>query len=215
MAKKKTSTNAVKKAVKKATRVVKPASGKKVKTASKAPKVKKLQAIPVGYEKVTPYIIVNDGVAALDFYKRAFGAVELYRFDAPGGKIGHAEFKIGKSNFMIADENPGMGAVSPSSLGGSPVGFYIYVKDVDSFFSRALGEGAKEEQPVEDKFYGDRAGTLIDPFGHKWSFGTHFRDVPMEEMKAKADEMAVAATPEDSSVDSDDFPNTSEDLPNF
>ena len=215
MAKKKTSKKAVKKAVKKATKTAKPAARKKVKVAVKALKVKKLQAIPTGYEKATPYIIVNNGVAALDFYKRAFGAVELYRFDAPGGKIGHAEFKIGKSNFMIADEYPEMGAVSPSSLGGSPVGFYIYVKDVDSFFTKALSEGAKEEQPVEDKFYGDRAGTLIDPFGHKWSFGTHFRDVPMEEMKVKADEMASAATPEDSSVDSDDFPNTSDDLPNF
>lgn len=189
------------KPVKKAARALKASAKKKVKAASRTTKIKKIQAIPKGYEKATPYIIVNDGVAALDFYKRAFGAVELYRFEAPGGKIGHAEFKIGKSNFMIADEYPAMGAISPSSLGGSPVGFYIYVADVDSLFEKALNEGANLEQAVEDKFYGDRAGTLIDPFGHKWSFGTHKRDVPMEEMKAKMDEMYSASTssPEDSS----------------
>jgi PhnB protein len=176
---------------------------KKVKAASKAPKAKKLKAIPAGYEKVTPYIIVHDGAAALDFYKRAFGAVELYRFDAPGGKIGHAEFKIGTSNFMIADEQPAMGAVSPSSLGGSPVGFYIYVKDVDSIFLKALSEGAKEVQPLEDKFYGDRTGTLVDPFGHKWSFGSHIKDVSAAEMKQKMDEMYAASTT--ATEDSSDF----------
>ena len=188
------------KPVKKAARALKASAKKKVKAASKTTKVKKIQAIPKGYEKATPYLIVNDGVAALDFYKRAFGAVEMYRFEAPGGKIGHAEFKIGKSNFMIADEHPAMGAISPSSLGGSPVGFYLYVDDVDSFFEKALNEGAKLGQAVEDKFYGDRAGTLIDPFGHKWSFGTHKRDVPMEEMRAKMDEMSAASAipPEDS-----------------
>ena len=180
--------------VKKAARALKASAKKKVKAASKTTKVKKIQAIPKGYEKATPYLIVNDGVAALDFYKRAFGAVEMYRFEAPGGKIGHAEFKIGKSNFMIADEHPAMGAISPSSLGGIPVVFYLYVDDVDSFFEKALNEGANLEQAVEDKFYGDRAGTLIDPFGHKWSFGTHKRDVPMEEMKAKMDEMYAAST---------------------
>ena len=204
-----------KKPVKKAAKKVKPKIRKKVKAASRKPKVKKLQAIPAGYEKATPYIIVHNGVAALDFYKRAFGAVELYRFNTPNGKIGHAEFKIGNSNFMIADEAPGMNALSPSTLGGSPVGFYIYVKDVDSFFGKALSEGAKEEYPVEDKFYGDRAGTLIDPFGHKWSFGTHTRDVSMEEMRQKMDEMAAGTKSENSSVGSDDFPNTSDDTPNF
>jgi PhnB protein len=189
------------KPVKKAARALKASTKKKVKAASKTAKVKKIQAIPKGYEKAVPYIIVNDGVAALDFYKKAFGAVELYRFEAPGGKIGHAEFKIGSSNFMIADEHPAMGAVSPSSLGGSPVGFYIYVKDVDSFFMKALSEGAKELQPLEDKFYGDRTGSLVDPYGHKWTFGTHKADVSKEEMKRKMDEMyaASATPPEDSS----------------
>jgi len=190
------------KPVKKAAGALKASARKKVKPASRVTKVKKIPAVPKGYEKVTPYIIVNDGIAALDFYKRAFNAVEMYRFEAPGGKIGHAEFKIGKSNFMIADEHPAMGAVSPSSLGGSPVGFYLYVNDVDAFFEKALNEGAKLEQAIEDKFYGDRAGTLIDPFGHKWSFGTHKRDVPLEEMKAKMDEMYAAST-----VPSEDSPN--------
>jgi len=213
MAKKKVTKS--KKPVKKAVKKVRPKVKKKVKAASRTSKVKRLQAVPAGYEKVTPYIIVHNGVAALDFYKRAFGAVELYRFNAPNGKIGHAEFKIGNSNFMIADESPSMNALSPSTLGGSPVGFYIYVKDVDSFFEKALSEGARQEQPVEDKFYGDRAGTLIDPFGHKWSFGTHKRDVSMEEMRQKMDEMAAGATSENSSVDSGNFANTSDDNPNF
>ena len=197
----------LKKPVKKAAKKIKP-KVRKVKAASKTPKVKKLQAIPTGYEKATPYLIVSNGNAALDFYKRAFGAVELYRFDAPGGKIGHAEFKIGNYNFMIADEQPSMGALSPSFLGGSPVGFYIYVKDVDTFFTKALSEGAKEEQPLEDKFYGDRVGTLMDPFGHKWSFGTHKRDVSMEEMKQKMDEMyAPSTSDEKSSIMPDDSSN--------
>jgi PhnB protein len=191
------------KPVKKAARAVKASARKKIKTASRTTKVKKIQAIPKGYEKAVPYIIVNDGVAALDFYKRAFGAVELYRFEAPGGKIGHAEFKIGNSNFMIADEQPAMDAVSPSSLGGSPVGFYIYVKNVDSFFMKALSEGAKELQPLEDKFYGDRTASLVDPYGHKWTFGTHKVDVSQEEMKKKMDEMYAAST------------TTSEDSSNF
>ncbi len=189
-----------KKPVKKAAKGFKHAVKKKGKSAAKKTKSQKLQAIPEGYEKAVPYLIVNNGVSALDFYKRAFGAVELYRFDAPGGKIGHAEFKIGNSNFMIADEVPSMNAVSPTSLGGSPVGFYLYVKDVDSFFLNALREGAKELQSLEDKFYGDRAGSLIDPFGHKWTFGTHKVDVSIEEMKKKMDEMKeTAANQTDSS----------------
>jgi PhnB protein len=192
MAKK--SKSKARKSVKKAAKAANATAKKQVKGSSRTSKVKNIQGIPAGYEKVVPYIIVNDGVAALDFYRRAFKAVELYRFDAPGGKIAHAEFKIGDSNFMIADEVPTMDALSPATLGGSPVGFYIYVKDVDAFFARALSEGAKELQPLEDKFYGDRTGSLIDPYGHKWTFGTHKVDVSQEEMKKKMEEMRASST---------------------
>jgi PhnB protein len=141
-----------------------------------------VKPIPDGYHTVTPYLIVNNAARAIDFYKRAFGATELVRMEQPGGKVGHAEIEIGDSRIMLADEFPEMGARSPESLGGSPVSMLIYVEDVDSRFRQAIAAGAKELRPVKDQFYGDRSGTLADPFGHTWTIGTHTEDVTPEEM---------------------------------
>src|SRR5688500_13529068 len=119
--------------------------------------------IPVGYHSVTAYLIVRDAARAIEFYKQAFGATELFRMDAPGGKIGHAEIKIGDSPVMLADENPAWGAKSPEALGGSPVHLMIYVEDVDAVFQRALAAGATETHPWKDQVYGDRAGMGTEP----------------------------------------------------
>ena len=145
-----------------------------------------VKPIPEGYHSVTPHLMVNGGVAAIEFYKKAFGAVELFRFPAPGGKIGHAEIKIGDSPIMLADEFPDMGYLGPKSIGGSPVSLLIYVEDVDSVFNRAVEAGATAKEAVTDKFYGDRTGTVVDPFGHIWHVATHKEDVPMEEMEQRA-----------------------------
>src|SRR5216110_1064040 len=125
----------------------------------------KVNPIPEGYSGAVPYICVNDGVAALEFYKIAFGAIETMRFEAPGGKIGHAEFKIGSAAVMLADEFPEIGFKSPATLGGSPVAIHIYVEDVDQFAKQAVTSGAQLDKEVEDKFYGDRSCSLKDPFG--------------------------------------------------
>jgi PhnB protein len=140
---------------------------------------------PDGYHTVTPYLIVNGGAKALDFYKRAFGATELLRMEHQG-KIGHAEIKIGDSPVMLADEFPEMGAKSPPTIGGSPVTIHLYVEDVDKLFAQAIAAGAKEIRPVKDQFYGDRAGQLEDPFGHKWYLATHKEELTMEEVKKRA-----------------------------
>lgn len=150
--------------------------------------------IPEGYHSVTPYLIINGATAALDYYTRAFGAVELFRMPAPEGKIGHAEIKIGDSPIMLADEAPEMGYKSPQSLGGSPVSIMIYVEDVDTVFNRAIAAGGKEQRPVKDQFYGDRSGTLEDPFGHVWHVATHKEDVSPEEMERRAQAHTAAAT---------------------
>ena len=144
-----------------------------------------VKAIPEGYHAVTPYLIIKGATQAIDFYKKVFGATEIMRFDAPGGKIGHAEIKIGDSPIMLADEMPERGYVSPNTLGGSPVSLMIYVDDVDSVFNRAVAAGSKVDQPLKDQFYGDRTGTVHDPFGHVWTIGTHKEDVTPEEMKRR------------------------------
>jgi PhnB protein len=141
--------------------------------------------IPKGYEGVTPYLICKNAEAAIDFYKRAFGAEEILRMGEPG-KVGHAEMKIGNAIFMLADEFPDMGAVSPQTVGGTPVSLYVYVEDVDGFTKKAVGEGLKVLIPVADKFYGDRSGSFEDPFGHKWGFATHKEDLSMEEINERA-----------------------------
>jgi PhnB protein len=141
--------------------------------------------IPEGYHSVTPYLIIKGATQAIDFYKKAFGATELFRMPAPGGKIGHAEIKIGDSPIMLADEFPEMGHKSPQTLGGSPISIMIYVTDVDTVFKQAIAAGGKEQRPVKDQFYGDRSGTLEDPFGHVWHVATHTEDVSPEEMERR------------------------------
>jgi len=145
-----------------------------------------VKPIPEGYHSVTPYLSIGGAAEAIEFYKKAFGAVELFRMAGPDGKIGHAEIKIGDSPIMLADEYPEIQCVGPKSLGGTSVSIVIYVKDVDSVFKQALGAGATEQRAVEDKFYGDRMGSLIDPFGHIWHVGTHIEDVTPEEMEKRA-----------------------------
>jgi PhnB protein len=147
----------------------------------------KVKPIPEGYHAVTPYLITNNAAAAIDFYKRAFGATEVMRMPAPGGKVGHAELMIGDSKIMLADEYPEMNAHSPRHYGGSPVSLHVYVEDVDSLAKRAELAGAKIVSAVEDKFYGDRLGTLEDPFGHVWHISTHVEDLTPEEIGKRAE----------------------------
>jgi PhnB protein len=146
--------------------------------------------IPAGYHSVTPYLMVRDATKALAFYRDAFGAEELMRFEGPPGRIAHAEVKIGDSHVMLADENPGEGFVGPQTLGGAGVSLMVYVQDVDATFARAVAAGATARRPVADQFYGDRVGTLADPFGHVWSIATHREDVPPEEMERRMKSMS-------------------------
>jgi PhnB protein len=140
-----------------------------------------VKPIPDGYHSVTPYLIVAAAADAIEYYKKAFGATELFRMDHEG-KVGHAELKIGDSPIMLADEYPQMGYRSPKALGGTPVSIMIYVEDVDTVYKRAIDSGGTEVKPLLDQFYGDRSGTLTDPFGHVWTVATHKEDVSMEEM---------------------------------
>jgi len=152
------------------------------------------KSIPDGYHSVTPYLIINGAADAIDFYKRAFGATELMRMPRPDGKIGHAEIRIGDSAIMLADEYPEMGYRSPQSLGGAGVSLMVYVERVDEVFKRAIASGAKEQQAVKDQFYGDRLGTLQDPFGHTWMLATHIEDVPPDEMRRRAEKFMQGAS---------------------
>lgn len=146
----------------------------------------KVKPIPEGYHSVTPYLSIKGAAAAIDYYKQVFGATELFRMPGPDGKIGHAEIKIGNSPIMLADEFPEMEFVSPKTLGGSPVGLMIYVDDVDTMYKQAISAGAQEIKPLQNQFYGDRSGTLKDPFGHVWTVATHIEDVPPEELEQRA-----------------------------
>lgn len=145
--------------------------------------------IPDGYHSVTPYLIVDDAEAALKFYREALGAEETVRMPM-GGKIGHAEIRIGNSMVMLSDEWPDMGALGPKTRGGATSSFVLYVEDADKAFDRAVKAGAKVDKPVENQFWGDRMGSVTDPFGHKWSFGSHVEDVSPEEMKQRMDAWA-------------------------
>ena len=146
-----------------------------------------VKPIPDGYHSVTPYLIPHDATAALEFYKKALGAVELMRFPAPGGKIGHAEIKIGDSPVMLADENPEMNARSARTIGGSPISLMVYVKDVDALVAQAVAAGAQLVRPVANQFYGDRTGGIDDPFGFHWYIATHVEDVSPDELKKRAE----------------------------
>lgn len=143
---------------------------------------------PPGYHTVTPYLVVDDTAAAIDFYRRAFGAEEVYRFEHEG-KIGHAEIQIGSSRIMLSDEWPDWGYRSAKSIGATPVSLMVYVDDVDTVHARAIEAGATERSPVQDQFYGDRSGNLTDPFGHQWTIGTHKEDVPLDEMQRRFRDM--------------------------
>jgi PhnB protein len=144
-----------------------------------------VKPIPEGYHAVTPYLTVKDGARAIEFYRRAFGAKELFRIAQPDGRIGHAELEIGDSRIMLSDEFPEMGVKSPQTLGGTPITIYLYVDDVDATVRRAVDAGAQLMRPVADQFYGDRNGSVSDPFGHIWWVSTHKEDVPEEEMKRR------------------------------
>jgi PhnB protein len=144
-----------------------------------------VQAIPAGYAGVTAYLIIRGAARALEYYKKAFGATEIMHFPGPGDTIAHAEIKIGDGVVMLADEAPDMGYRSPPSIGGTPVSLLFYVADVDARFAQAIKAGGKVQRAVQDQFYGDRSGTLEDPFGHIWTIATHVEDVSMEEMNKR------------------------------
>ncbi|WP_448555841.1 VOC family protein [Thalassotalea montiporae] len=144
-----------------------------------------VSAIPDGYHAITPYLVAKSAKAALAFYQQAFSAEHVLELNTPDGGIAHAELKIGDSHFMLADEHPEMGFISPETLGGAGVSLMIYHQDVDALFAQALAAGAKELRPVVDQFYGDRAGTLQDPYGHVWTVATHIEDVDEQELNER------------------------------
>jgi PhnB protein len=151
--------------------------------------------VPKGYRTATPYLIVKGAADAIEFYKRAFGATEMLRMADSQGRVGHAEIKIGDSVIMLADEQPSMGYRGPRTLGGSSVSILLYLEDVDRVFERAVKAGGRALRPVTDQFYGDRSGTLEDPFGHVWTVATHVEDVSPEEMKRRAESAMRPTTP--------------------
>lgn len=152
-----------------------------------------VKAQPDEYHTATPYLIVRAAARAIEFYNQAFGATERLRLEG-GGRLMHAEVKIGDSVIMLADEFPDMGVIGPETLSGSPCSVLLYVQDVDAQFARALEAGAKVKRPLANQFYGDRSGTLIDPFGHVWTLATHTEDVAPEEMNHRFAEMMKKPT---------------------
>ena len=149
--------------------------------------------IPQGYHSVTPYLIVDGAESAIDFYTRAFAAEEMLRLPM-GDKIGHAEIRIGNSMVMLADEFPDHDIRGPKSRGGPTASLMIYTEDCDAMFARAVAEGATAEKPPEDQFYGDRSGTLVDPFGHRWTIATHVEDLSEEEIGRRMQEWSASHT---------------------
>ena len=149
-----------------------------------------VKPIPEGYHSITPYLIIDGAADALEYYKKAFGAIELFRMEHQG-KIGHAEMKIGDSPFMLSDGNQEMGYQGPKAYGGTPVSLMIYVDDCDAIYNQAIAAGGTEQRPLQDQFYGDRSGTLTDPFGHVWTVATHKEDVSSEEMDKRLAAMAA------------------------
>jgi PhnB protein len=151
-----------------------------------------VKPIPEGYHTVTPYLTVDDAAKAIEYYKKAFGAKERVRMDAPGGKIGHAELEIGDSLVMLSDPFPQASTAPPKELGSTSVSIFMYVEDVDAVVKKAVDAGATVTMEIADQFWGDRFGSVQDPFGHVWSIATHVEDVPPEEMAGRA-EAAMAA----------------------
>jgi PhnB protein len=144
-----------------------------------------VKPIPDELHVLSPYLVVRGASVAIAFYARAFGAEEVFRLSDPSGKLGHAELRIGNSRFMLADEYPDFGALSPLAIGGSPVSIHLYVEDVDQTFARALAAGAVELRPLKDEFYGDRTGLVADPFGHKWHLASRREEVSPAEMQRR------------------------------
>ena len=177
---------AKKKSVKKAARKV---AKKTAKKAGKQTGKKSPGYMPAGVQNAIPYLIVKGGIQALEFYKKAFGAREKGRLVMPDGKLAHGELEIGGARVMLSEEVSDWGNHSPRTLGGTPVSITIYVRNADALFERALKAGARSERPMADQFYGDRMGTLIDPFGHRWSIATHKEDVTFREMQKRMDRM--------------------------
>jgi PhnB protein len=155
----------------------------------------KVSPIPEGYGSITPYLVIKGAAQAIEYYKKVFGASELFRMDGPDGKVGHAELQIGTSRIMLADENPSMGQghASASTIGASPISLYLYMPDVDKVIEQAVAGGAKVLKPVQDQFYGDRSGFIQDPFGHLWGVATHVEDVAPEELEERAKKVRPAA----------------------
>jgi PhnB protein len=151
----------------------------------------KVKAVPEGYHTLTPYLTIKGAEKAIEFYKKAFGAKEIGRLTSPDGKVGHCELQIGDSRILLADEMQGMGGKSPQTLGGSPIGLCLYLEDVEEVFKRAVEAGAKVDKNMEmkDQFYGDRSGTVTDPFGFSWTIGKHIEDVPFDEMQKRYEEI--------------------------
>ena len=157
----------------------------------------KVRAVPEGFHTLTPQLVVHDAAAAIDYYRRTFGATVRRIHRAPGGAaITHAELKIGNSVLIVRDEFPGMHALSPQSLGGTTAAVHVYVEDVDAVFQRALAAGAKILVPLNDAFWGDRYGVIVDPFGQHWSLATHTQDLSPEEIRKAADEAIAQVVPE-------------------
>ncbi len=154
----------------------------------KKPAKKKVDPVPKNYPVLTPYLCIKGAMQAIEFYKKAFGAKERLRMPMPGGMIGHAELMIGPALFMLADEFPGCGAVSPSTLNGSTTTMMVYVKDIDKTFAQAIAAGATSVMAPMDMFYGDRSGTVKDPYGHLWMIASHIEDVPPKEMMKRSKE---------------------------
>lgn len=144
-----------------------------------------VKPIPDGYHSVTPYLVIDGAPAALEFYKSVFGATELMRMDGPNGTVAHAEIKIGNSPLMVSDEWPDMGYRSPKAYGGSSIGIMIYCEDADAMFAKAVAAGATVKKPLQDQFYGDRSGSVTDPWGHEWSIATHIEDVSADEIERR------------------------------
>lgn len=145
--------------------------------------------VPEGYHSVTPYLIVKNCADAIEWYKKALGATEKMRLPGPDGSVMHAEIQVGDSPIMMGEENPQMGATAPETLGGSPVSICLYVDDVDASYPKAIAAGGTELRPLQDQFYGDRSGTLKDPFGHTWTIATHIEDVSDEDIQKRMAEM--------------------------
>jgi PhnB protein len=159
-----------------------------------------VKPIPDGYQSVTPYLLLQDAAAAIEFYQKAFSATELFRLNTPDGRIGHAEMKVGNSPIMLADDCGTEGSWrNPLASGGTSIGLHAYVEDVDKVFDQALAAGAKVVRPVADQFYGDRTGTLQDPFGHVWFIATHKEDLTPDEINRRAAQLfSQTAAPENS-----------------